>query len=76
MQVETELEMVHRHISEGIAGITRQRDIIARLESAGNSTEISERLLALYERVQLCHEAHLARLEAGYGCHILVSPAA
>ena len=64
MQVETELEMVHRHITEGIAGIARQREIIFDLRGAGHSTEVPEKLLALYERVQLCHEAHLARLEA------------
>ena len=76
MQVETEFDMVHRHIREGIAGIARQRDIIADLRGAGHSTETPEKLLALYERVQLCHEAHLARLEAGHICEILVSATA
>ncbi|MET0940814.1 MAG: hypothetical protein ABWY13_05560 [Mesorhizobium sp.] len=65
MQTETELEMVHRHIREGFAGIARQRQIIASLREAGESTDVAERLLALYERVQLCHEMHLVRLEAG-----------
>jgi hypothetical protein len=64
MQVETELEMVHRHIREGIAGIARQREIIADLRGAGHSTETPEKLLARYERAQLCHEAHFARPES------------
>jgi hypothetical protein len=76
MQVETEFEMVHRHIREGIAGIARQRDIVADLRGAGHSTEVPERLLALYERVQLCHEAHLACLEAGHIGEMLDSAAA
>jgi hypothetical protein len=66
MQVETELEMVHRHIREGIAGIARQREVIADLRGAGHSTETPEKLLALYERVQRCHEAHFARLESNH----------
>ncbi len=64
MQVDTQLEVIYRHIREGIAGMERQRSTIAELRGAGQATEIAERFLALLENVQICHEALLARLEA------------
>jgi hypothetical protein len=63
MQVDTQLEVIYRHIREGLAGIEQQRSTIAELHGTGQATDIAERFLALLENVQICHEALLARLE-------------
>ena len=64
--MESELEMVRRHVREGERLLTHQRAIVARLQDGGHSTEVAEQLLANIEDSQRMHRNHLARLlEAG-----------
>lgn len=60
---ETELDMVRRHVSEGLSNITRQHEIIARICNSSHPTEMAKKVLAAYLTVQVAHEAHLSRLE-------------
>ena len=60
---ETELEMVRRHVRDGVGHLARQRRIVAGLHADSLLTEIAEQLLATFEDVQRQHMAHLALLE-------------
>jgi hypothetical protein len=60
---ETELEKVERHLAQGREHITRQLEIIERLQSHGYPTKGAERLLANFEQLQRMHESHLERLQ-------------
>jgi hypothetical protein len=64
---ETELEMVRRHVREGEAHITRQREIVAVLLDGSDLHQLAEDLLLVLEESLWLHRAHLARLEATSG---------
>ena len=67
---ESELAMVQRHVRQGAEIVTRQRELLARLQANGHQTEEAEALLHSFEDTQREHEEHLARL-SGYsrsGC--------
>ena len=64
---ETELEMVRRHIREGEAHVTRQREIVAVLLDGSNLRQLAEALLLGLEESLWLHHVHLARLEATGG---------
>jgi hypothetical protein len=61
---ETELEMVERHVREGVGIVARQRALVARLSASGLPTGEAERLLDNFEDVQRMHEDHLVRILA------------
>jgi hypothetical protein len=63
--IETELEMVRRHVQDGERHIAGQHARIARLAASELSTEAAETFLVLLETLQRQHEAHLARLTPG-----------
>lgn len=60
---ETERQMVERHIREGKVTLARQRAVMERLHVLRLPLENAEALLALFERVQASHVAHLARIQ-------------
>ena len=60
---ESELEMVRRHVRQGVARAARQFQLVAELRADGRPTEAAERLLTNFEEIQRQHEAHFARLE-------------
>jgi len=51
-----------RHVISGREVIRRQRDLIARKQADGRTTDDSEELLALFERTQTIFEDDLARI--------------
>jgi hypothetical protein len=59
---ETELEMVRRHVREGIEHVARQYTIVNKLWAGNYPTELAEEVLLVFQRVQIQHEAHLDRL--------------
>lgn len=61
--LETELEMVRRHVREGEQHLVNQRALIARLWASHLPTEAAEALLDTFKDMQRQHEDHLARLE-------------
>ena len=62
MQMETELEMVERHVREGERHVARQREILAELGRDGHPTAIARDLLVLFEWTLAQHRAHLNEL--------------
>jgi hypothetical protein len=60
---ETEIEMVRRHVREGIEILARQRALIDRLRDRGLPIEAATQMLAEFEDTQRQHQAHLVRLE-------------
>jgi len=64
ISLETELEMVSRHVCESDRRIARQHQIIADLRAKNRSTVLAEDILVLLEESQALHEAHLKRLTA------------
>lgn len=60
---ETKLEMLRRHVREGVDHVARQRVLVARLREDGLPVEEAEALLATFEDLQRQHEAHLRRAE-------------
>ena len=58
---ETELEMVRRHVREGLKHLADQRAVIIRLKMLNLPTEVAEALLSTFENLQRQHEDHLAR---------------
>jgi len=60
--VETELEMVQRHVRQGKALVTRQHELVAELQAGSYSTEVAESILRSFQTIQIEHEAHLKRL--------------
>ena len=60
--IETELEMVERHVREGERHVSRQREIVRELFDHNHPTQLAEQLLVAFEQTLLDHRAHLARL--------------
>jgi hypothetical protein len=57
------LAIVRRHVAKGEQIVARQREIIARLESAGCDASDAKRLLLQFEELQSLHVADRDRLE-------------
>ena len=64
---ETELEMVRRHVEEGVGHVARQRALITRLGEYNLPTQEAEALLVTFDDIQRQHEDHLARAIAKQG---------
>ena len=62
MQIETELEMVERHVRQGERHVLRQHQIIAELGRDGRPTQVARDLLVLFEWTLLQHREHLDKL--------------
>lgn len=60
--METELEMVRRHIRQEEAHIENQHKIVARLHLSGRPTDTAYDLLAQFENTLRLHQDHLNRL--------------
>ena len=62
--VETEFEMVSRHVREGIKHIEGQRRRVENAVASGDVrlVEATTRMLSLFEESQLLHLEHLERL--------------
>jgi hypothetical protein len=60
--VETEIEMVRRHVQEGEAHVRDQRRMVMYFRDNGYDAVEAERLLVNFERLQDAHVAHLNRL--------------
>ncbi|HYD38978.1 MAG TPA: hypothetical protein VEA60_15265 [Allosphingosinicella sp.] len=63
-KLEPELVQVRRRVAEGERHVADQRRIVAPPRMIGGSTDLAERLLALFEHSLRAHRVHLARLEA------------
>jgi hypothetical protein len=59
---ETELEIVRRHVEDGVQCIARQRALIAQLRRDHLPVDEAEALLATFQDIQRLHEEHLARI--------------
>src|SRR5262245_46309343 len=62
--IETELQMVERHIREGEVRVLRQREIVRELFDHNHPTALAEQLLLAFEQTLLDHRAHLTRLNS------------
>ena len=62
MVLETELEMVQRHIRQGHEHVSRQASTIVQMALKNQSTELAEALPLSFERCQQAHQDHLDRL--------------
>jgi hypothetical protein len=60
--METELEMVKRHVRQGERHVKRQREIVQELFDHKHPTVLAEQLLLAFEETLFDHRAHLARL--------------
>ena len=60
---ETERQMVERHVREGQVTLERQSALMDRLTRLSLPIENASALLALFQRVQAEHIAHLGRLQ-------------
>ncbi|WP_406854640.1 hypothetical protein ABEG18_19115 [Alsobacter sp. KACC 23698] len=60
---ESEIDMVRRHVRDGMKCVTRQQQVVSQLPLGGRSRELAEALLRQFEIVQNEHSSHLARLE-------------
>jgi hypothetical protein len=60
--LETELEMVRRHIREGSGRVASQEALVARLCKNGQSVSRAQEMLQIFRYLQKEHEAHLDRL--------------
>lgn len=60
---DAELAMARRHVAEGEVRIEAQKDLIGRLEDAGQPTELAEQLLASLEATMAQMRAHRDYLE-------------
>jgi hypothetical protein len=56
------LAELERLVAEGALHISRQRQVIDRLASAGLDTTEAESLLQVYEKLQVLHVAHRNRV--------------
>jgi hypothetical protein len=61
--METEMEMVSRHICSGEAIVAQQAALVCRLRLWGLEAEMAEELLVMFRQTLDGHYAHLARLE-------------
>lgn len=55
--------MANRHIREGEAHVSRQREIIAQLQRDGHATATAESLLSEFETTLDEHKEHKALIE-------------
>jgi uncharacterized protein HemY len=62
MPLETELQMVQRHVREGAQTVSRQRELVGRFLDHSVEWKRAMDLLELFEDIQLLHEDHLERL--------------
>lgn len=62
--VETELEMVERHIRAGERHVAHQQELIAWLSERGHPTEEAEKLLSNLRDLQRLHREHFDRLRS------------
>jgi len=60
--METEIDMVMRHIAEGSAILAKQQRLLIRLQQAGHPTARAEQLLTLFKQCQVLHQEHLGRI--------------
>jgi hypothetical protein len=60
--IETELEMVQRHIRQGEKHVLRQHEIIAELTLRNQPTWLAEGLLLDFQATLRAHQDHLDRL--------------
>lgn len=60
--METELEMVLRHVAQGERHVALQRRIVAHLREIGGDLRLAEQLLAEFEAALGEHRAHRDRL--------------
>lgn len=60
--LETELEMVQRHVRDGARLVARQQQNVLQLSRSGLPVEEAKHLLALFQKIQAKHLAHLERL--------------
>jgi hypothetical protein len=63
---ESELDMVTRHVRQGEANVTHQREHIAWRRAKGMDTELAESVLDTFVASLDLHRAHLARLRLGH----------
>jgi hypothetical protein len=61
---ESELDMVTRHVRQGEANVTHQREHIAWRRARRMDTALSEQVLGTFEASLDLHRAHLARLRS------------
>ena len=57
--VETELEMVERHVQQGERHVSRQLEIIAEMNDRNQPIDLAESLLFSFERSLSAHRDHL-----------------
>lgn len=62
--MESELEMVLRHVAEGERHVALQRRIVAHLREIGGDLALAEQLLTEFEASLDQHRAHRDRLQA------------
>ncbi len=60
--IETEIEMVRRHVLRGETIIGKQHMLIERLRNLSISTVEAERLLDTFQSIQALHLLHLSRI--------------
>ena len=58
------LDMAMRHVADGERHIARQKEIITRLAGWGRSTDLADRLLAVFEMTLAEHRRHLGEIQA------------
>ncbi|MBA2466343.1 MAG: hypothetical protein H0V46_01905 [Sphingomonas sp.] len=62
-QLESDRDMVRRHVAEGEHHVALQQRIIGHIRDRGGSTTMAEDLLTAFEQTLGAHRAHLERLE-------------
>ena len=61
--LQQHLMLAERHVAEGTEHVTRQRELVARLERDGHDVFESKRLLILFEELLDLHIADRERIE-------------
>jgi hypothetical protein len=64
--IETEMEMVARHIRGGEAVVARQSALVRRLKQGGFKSEKAEELLAVFRWTLANHYEHLALIRGRF----------
>ena len=62
MPLADDISMAERHVAQGNLHLTRQHELIAKLNADCHPTEDAVAFLHLLEDLQELHRAHLARL--------------
>lgn len=60
--IEQHLAQAERHVTQGERSLTRQRDMIAGLETHGHNSLAARQLLTQFEELQAMHVAARDRL--------------